>query len=626
MTILKEGVQEPVRGSSPIEEQIKVRPWYSGISRKGRLRTKFLLSLLLVSASLTCSTLLVVRHRVQSQTREEIREDLQSSVVTFQRFQRQRETALEGSAALLANLPIIEALMTSRDAATIQDASAGLWRKISVGGDLFVLANRRGKLMALNTLNPGFTRAQAEEMLQRSLRSGETRDWWFGGGHLFQVFMRPIYFGAPANDTELGILVLGSEINEQVAEEVRQVASSQVAFRYGSTVVVSTLSGAQNEELSKLTLEPPTPTSDVRSTSSGLDVAPVDVVLGQERFLAMSMDVPPSSSLRASLVVLRSYDQVTLFLRSLNRWLFGLGLTAILAGSLLVFLISDTFTRPLANLVGGVHALEKGNFDYPLEAQGNDEVAELTQSFVMMRHTLRRAQQELLQAERLATIGLMASTVSHDLRHSLTTILAYAEFLSEGKLTEPRRLEFYDEIRQAVNQMTDQLQALLEFSRARTINRPVRANIAPVIERAVHTVKARPAFRGIQVLTSFEGGSEGWFDPASLERVFHNLLLNACEAAPPESGRVEVTTQQVPAGLEIRVADNGHGIPAEVRGKLFQPFVTSGKDNGIGLGLATVHKIVQEHQGQVNVERTGTDGTVLRILLPETAAEIQVAR
>jgi signal transduction histidine kinase len=324
-------------------------------------------------------------------------------------------------------------------------------------------------------------------------------------------------------------------------------------------------------------------------------------------------------------MVLRSYDQATLFLRSLNRWLFGLGLTAILAGSLLVFLISDTFTRPLAHLVGGVHALERGNFDYPLEAQGNDEVAELTQSFVTMRRTLRGAQEELLRAERLATVGRMASTISHDLRHSLTTILAYAEFLSEGRLTEVRRLEFYEEIRQAVNQMTDQLRALLEFSKAKMVNRLVRANIAPVIERAVHTVKARPAFSGIRVVTSFEGGSEGWFDPSSLERVFHNLLLNACEAVPPQSGRVEVTTHQTPAGLEIRVADNGNGIPSEIRDKLFQPFVTSGKDNGIGLGLATVHKIVQEHQGYVDVESTGADGTTLRILLPEVAAESRVA-
>jgi signal transduction histidine kinase len=77
-------------------------------------------------------------------------------------------------------------------------------------------------------------------------------------------------------------------------------------------------------------------------------------------------------------------------------------------------------------------------------------------------------------------------------RHSLTTILAYAEFLSEGRLTERRRLEFYEEMRQAVNQMTDQLRALLEFSKAKTVNRPVHANIAPVIERAVQGMKALP--------------------------------------------------------------------------------------------------------------------------------------
>jgi len=91
---------------------------------------------------LTCSTLLVVRQRVQLQVRKEIREALQNSVVTFRHFQRQRETTLEGSAALLANLPPLEALMTSGDAPTIQDGSTQLWQR--VGGDLFVLADRGG--------------------------------------------------------------------------------------------------------------------------------------------------------------------------------------------------------------------------------------------------------------------------------------------------------------------------------------------------------------------------------------------------------------------------------------------------------------------------------------------------
>ena len=601
---------EPPWGSSTAP--LAVPRWYSGISQRGRLRTKFLLSLVLVSALLTCSTLFVVQRRVQLQAREQIREALENSLVTFRQFQRQRESTLAESATLLARLPLLEALMTSDDALTIQDGSTQLWQRS--GGDLFVLADRSGKLMALHSVVAEISPSQAQEMLRQSLQNGELDDWWFAGGHLFQVFMQPIYFGEPANHAQLGVLVLGSEINRAVAEDVRRVASSQVAFRRRGTVVVSTLSRSQQEALSDRAVPQP-----------AAGALPVEINLGQERFLATSTALPPASSINVSLVVLKSYDQATVFLRSLNRWLVGLGLTAILMGGILVFLISDTFTRPLANLVGGVHALERGDFDYPLEARGNDEVSELTRSFDRMRHRVREAQQELLQAERFATIGRMASTVSHDLRHSLTAILAYAEFLAEGNLTEGRRAEFYQEIRLAVNQMTDQLRQLLEFSQAKVVHRPVLANITEIIDRAVRNVKARPELSGIEVRTAFDGGSEGFFDPGGLERVFYNLLLNACEAGPPESLRVDVTTRRTAEGLAIEVADNGRGIPEEIRDHLFQPFVTAGKDNGIGLGLAVVQKIVHDHGGQIHVQRTGKEGTVLRIWLPAASPSVSVA-
>jgi signal transduction histidine kinase len=584
------------------------RPWYLEITRRGRLRTKFLLSLLLVSASLTCSTLLVVRHRVEVQARDQIREALQNSVVTFQHIQRQRENALDQSAALVANEPSLKALMSSHDKATIEDGSQDWFKILRTGSDLFALADSGGTLMALRSAAPGLTQSEAQRLLGESIRSGTTRGWWLGGGRLFRVSMWPIYFGDPANGTQLGVLVVGYEISDQVAADIGRVASSEVAFRYGSSTVVTTLKPGQRDDLAR----------KLSWQALGAGASPVDVELGGERFLATSTNLAPGSSPAVGLIVLKSYDQATAFLRSLNRWLLGLGLVAILAGSILVFLISDTFTRPLANLVGGVQALERGDFDYPLEPHGNDEVSALTQSFDRMRRTLQSAQEELLQAERLATIGRMASTISHDLRHSLTTILAYAEFLSEGTLRESRRVEYYQEIRKAVNQMTDQIQALLEFSRAKAVYRPAPGNIAEVIERAVHAVKARPEFSGVQVSTSFEGSTEGRFDAGSLERVFHNLVLNACEAVPENSGRIEVTTRQTAEGMEVRVADNGMGIPEEIRNRVFQPFVTAGKDNGIGLGLAVVHKIVQDHGGQVGVEYTGSDGTVLRISLPST--------
>jgi signal transduction histidine kinase len=588
---------------------------------KGRLRTKFLLSLLLVSASLTCATLLIVRHRVRLQVSKEIREALQDSVFTFQNFQRQREDTLERSAALLASEPMLEALMTAPDdtarrglrEATIQDASSYLWRKI--GSGLFVLADRNGKLVALHPTTSGLTRVDAQELVRRSFSDGESRDWWFGSGHVFQVFIQPIYFGAPAQNTLLGIVALGYEIDGRVAAEVGRVASSHVVFRFGSTTAVSTLTPAQQEELSR----------QVERQPAGLAWGPLDIRLGAERFVATAVELTPGGRSSVSLIVLKSYDQATAFLNNLNRWLLGLGLVAILAGSALVFLISSTFTRPLADLVAGVHALEKGDFSYPLSARGKDEVSELTTSFDRMRRTLHTAQQELLHAERLATIGRMASTISHDLRHPLTAILAYAEFLAEVKLDEKRRSEFYREIRLAVDQMTDQLNTLLEFSKARVVYRPAYEDVEELIRHAIRTVQARPEYHSISFTSVHEGAKEAWFDANKLQRVLYNLLLNACEAVAPESGRIAVRSRQTPQGLEIRIADNGPGIPPEIRPQIFQPFATHGKHSGTGLGLTVVQKIVQEHGGEVTVETTGPEGTVFRIALPSRAPSNKVA-
>src|SRR4030095_3353978 len=162
---------------------------------KLRLRTKFLLSLLLVSATITCGTLWMVGRNVGSQLHREIAANLRNSITVFKDFQRQREIGLASSAELLANLPSLKALMTTRDAVTIQDASADIWRLTP--SDVFILADPTGQVMALHTKTPGITRAVAEGQLRASLNSDQPSFWWYGGGHLYQVFLRPIYFGAP---------------------------------------------------------------------------------------------------------------------------------------------------------------------------------------------------------------------------------------------------------------------------------------------------------------------------------------------------------------------------------------------------------------------------------------------
>lgn len=458
-----------------------------------RLRTKLLLSLLVVSASLTCATLWMVRRSVRIQLRKEIVEDLQNSVAVFQNVLRQREISLTRSAELLANLPNLKALMTTRDAATIQDASSEIWHLAP--SDLFVLADPRGKVLAIHTIFPGITRGAAQELLKNSIGADRPGFWWYGAGRLYEVFLQPIYFGPPRDANVLGVLGVGHEISETVAMDLSRIASSQVAFYYGNVLVLSTLQREQESDLGHF----------ITSTPSPLGSDPREFQLGGEEFLATTVQLAPSVAPFVRLSVLKSFDKATVFLDSLNRLLLVLGLIAVLVGSALVFLISETFMKPLANLVGGVRALEKGDYAYPVASRSGDEVAEVTAAFERMRMSLQRTQQELLGAERLATIGRMASSISHDLRHPLTAVVANAEFLCDGKLQPSQREELYREIRSAVDQLTDLVDSLLEFSQARESLRRVFGPVEDAVERAIHTVRARPEFQGVSISVGRQG-------------------------------------------------------------------------------------------------------------------------
>src|SRR5437667_59858 len=469
-----------------------------------RLQTKFLLSMLLISAGLTCTSLLLVRRSVHKQVKKEIFADLQNSVSTFQNFQRERELSLSRSAELLADLPTLRALMTTQHAATIQDASAEQWRL--AGSDIFVLADRAGRVAALHTTSQGCTGEMAQASLNTSFSQAAASHWWYGAQHLYEVCLEPIYFGPATENRLLGFLAIGYEIDDRVASQVSRIAASQVAFYYGDDIVRSTLAPEQESELARH--------SALRSTPGVSQ--PLEMQLGDESFLS--------------------------------------------------------------------------------------------------------TQQKLLDAERLASIGRMASSISHDLRHSLAAIVANAEFLCESRLSSDQREELYGEVRIAVNQMTDLIDSLLEFSRTRESLRPSYGSVRDSVEHVVQAIRSHPEFHRVQIAISEQGNSIGWFDPKRLERALYNLLLNACEAVASNAGSILVELREIRDGAEIRVSDNGHGIPESIRGKLFEPFISQGKENGTGLGLTVVQKIVQDHGGDVIVEKTSREGTVFRVMLPLASA------
>lgn len=570
-----------------------------------RLRTRFLLAMLLITGVLTITSLLLVRRSVESNVRQSIAVNLRNSVAAFQDFRHERETMLTSYVALLADLPITRSIMTSSHPATIQDASADIFA--IAHSDLFVLVDRDGKVVGLHTKSPGLTQDAAEKYFRQSVQDdqGESSHWWFGDHRLYQTFIEPIYRGSPTEGTLMGYLVLGYEINNRLAEQVSKVAGSQVAISCGNEVVATTLPPAKLQDSDvKILL-----TGSVREDAHDIEVA-------DERFLATSLDLSGSATTPVRLSVLGSYDQATRFLDQLNRYLILLGFAAILVGSALVFFVSHTFTRPLGGLVDGVRALEQGDFHHPLDPRGGDEIAEVTRAFDRMRASLLKSQRALLESEQLATIGRMASSISHDLRHSLAAIVANSEFLCDSHLTPAQREELYQEVRTGVNLMTDLIDSLLEFARTRESLTPSFGNVAETIQRAVQAVRLHPRHhnRVIDILCGAQ--VSGWFDQRKLERALYNLLLNACEAAPPVGGKVEVTAGEASGSISISVADNGPGIAESIRDRLFHPFVSYGKENGTGLGLAVVQKIVQDHGGTISVERTEDGETIFRIVIP----------
>jgi len=233
-----------------------------------RLRTKFLLSMVLISAGLTSLSLLLVRQNVQSQVKKQVSTDLQNSVSNFQSFQREKAITLNHSADLLADMPSLRAMMTTHDEPTIQDGTAPIAKL--AGSDLFVLADQSGKIVAIHTNKPNFTRQMAQESLSQSLQQPQL--WWIGGQHLYEIFMRPIYFGPALKDSVLGFVVVGYEIDERVASQVSRIANSKVVFSYGDTVIVSTLGRGLDAELAQQKL---------MATSA----QPQLIQLGNERFL-----------------------------------------------------------------------------------------------------------------------------------------------------------------------------------------------------------------------------------------------------------------------------------------------------------------------------------------------------
>ncbi|HWE28190.1 MAG TPA: ATP-binding protein, partial [Polyangia bacterium] len=234
---------------------------------------------------------------------------------------------------------------------------------------------------------------------------------------------------------------------------------------------------------------------------------------------------------------------------------------------------------------------------------------------------LRRMEVAMQRAERLAAIGRLAAGIAHEIRNPLAAISGSIELLSQTAHSDgaPESQELMTIVIREVDRLNGLVTELLEFARPRTLE-PQRLDIAATMSEMLKVFENDRQLRGAAVELVSNGAALVDADPGQLRQVVWNLLRNAAEAAPGQPITVEVRADGERVALTIR--DRGPGIAPEDRARLFEPFFST-KQGGTGLGLATVHRIVEEHKGAVEFECPSGGGTAVTVRLPRARSSAQ---
>ncbi|HVY46873.1 MAG TPA: ATP-binding protein, partial [Minicystis sp.] len=242
---------------------------------------------------------------------------------------------------------------------------------------------------------------------------------------------------------------------------------------------------------------------------------------------------------------------------------------------------------------------------------------ELASTFEGMVAAIQRARSELVQAERLATIGKMAAHVTHEIRNPLSAIGLNVELLEEELAAESAG----DEARQLLSAIKGEVERLSRIAEQylsvarRPQPRLERERVDDLVKELVGFVRPELDKAGVTARVACEPDvPEIELDEAQLRQALLNLIRNAREAMP-QGGELTVGVGATDEGVAIRVDDEGPGIPEDVRASIFDPFFTT-KQRGTGLGLAVTREIVEAHRGTIRCEPRAPHGTRFVIELP----------
>jgi len=343
-------------------------------------------------------------------------------------------------------------------------------------------------------------------------------------------------------------------------------------------------------------------------------VGSLDVKLGEQHYRVFYSEVGGASAPDGSplLMLLLPAEAITAAKRDLVVPILLAAGAGALPVALLGVLLAMAITRPLRDLAHAASHLAEGRLDERVDLTGTDEIAALAGNFNTMAAELKAREAEVLRSERLAVSGRLAAGVAHEIRNPLTAVRMTLQRASRdegGELDSETAKVLLSEI-ERVEMIVG---GLLAYARP---GPPVleEVDVCELVREVTTLMERQLEHAHVDLDCDLpEAGLTIRADAGKFKQVLMNLMLNALKAMP-RGGSLGVRVTFDVGGVTLAVADNGEGVPDEVRNTLFEPFVSS-RDGGTGLGLAISKQIVEEHGGEIGFE-SSAEGTTFRVSLP----------
>jgi signal transduction histidine kinase len=566
------------------------------------LLTKILLSTSVALTVLFAITGEIVLRHIRQTVSDSLEEEVHNSFQAYTSLLKSRAELLSSVSRIMATLPEVRLAFSTGDQATIQDTAKEMWSKISPSNAMFLVTDPAGKVIAsLSGSGPMAFEKNLDVVRQAAVRFPEQSSGFYSrNGDLYHLSVTPVYIDSTRGPALLNVLVAGIQVDALVAQELKQQTASEYLFVTPRGVITSTL----NPRATGVVVDGLKRAPGVHRVSDG--------VVQYARFAQTLPGI--NGTPVGEISILRSFAAAQSRIASLTTNIILLWLGAICVGLGMTYLMARRIIEPVKQLDRAAAEVARQNYEIEVTAHSNDEMGRLARTFNMMCASIRQARIDLIRQERISTIGRLSGSIVHDLRNPLAAIYGGAEMLVDADLPPAHVKRLAGNIYRASRRIQELLQDLLNVSRGKS--QPAEmCRLREIASAACDSLAPIAEAQGVSVIQEIPADIELPLERSRMERVFLNLVGNALEAMP-DGGEVGISARTVEGGVLVQVQDTGPGIAAEIRSQLFQPFVSAGKRNGLGLGLALSRQTVLDHGGDMWVDSVPGRGARFIFRLP----------